>query len=229
MQHYLIALFLTAQGANAAANTATPQPGWFTQHAAEVQAVAAVLQFLTAVAVVWLTYQLVRITGRYADLTRDSLVVATAQFEREYLPNWHLLLKRQENDGTLRLLIKNLSKSSVVVTNVSVRCETPELGVSHLLEIDLPLESLEANFTPDLTAQVNEAVRPQVLDRAWNGTLGVRLVFELAGAAEARPTEWFGFRVAVRDDRVIEAKRKRAAFVDVQEGAANRNDGERRQ
>ena len=177
------------------------------QHSAEIQAAAAIVQAISALVIVGLTIWLARSTGTYAGLTRDSLEVSKNQFDREWLPHWHLALQNVEK-GVTRLEVFNLSKNSSHVTHLSVRVEA-EPHIIKQFDLDLPMlgqhrEHVESN----IAAHILETVRPLALEGAWQGVLEIAVVFLLAHTDEPRPSKWFPYRVAVRNGQITELRPK---------------------
>jgi hypothetical protein len=179
----------------------------FSQHSAEIQVAAAIVQAISALVIVGLTVCLARSTGIYARLTKDSLEVARRQFEREWLPHWHLAMQNVER-GVTRLQVFNLSKNSSHVTHLRVRVETEPHSVKQF-DLDLPMlgqhrEQVESN----ISAYILETVRPLALEGAWQGVLEIAVVFLLAHTDEPRPSKWFPYRIAVRNGEITELRSK---------------------
>jgi hypothetical protein len=179
----------------------------FSQHSTEIQAVAAIVQAISAGVIVWLTIRPTRSTETYSGLTRDSLEVSKKQFDREWLPHWHLAMQNVER-GVTRLKVLNLSKNSSHVTHLRIRVEAEPHSVKQF-DLDLPIlgqhsEQVESN----IAAHIVETVRPLALEGAWQGVLEIAVVFLLAHTDEPRPSKWFPYRVAVRDGQITELRPK---------------------
>lgn len=175
----------------------------FSQHAPEIQTAAAIVQAISAGIIVWLTIRLARSTETYAGLTRDSLNVAREQFEREWLPYWHLLLTHDTVDmnDEIRLAVTNLSRNSARVTHLFMRIET-EPGSLKQWVLDMPLPGLERESF-NATEHLRETIQPNIMGGSWQGVVEVRVAFVVAGADAPRPSSWFPFKIAVTNDKIV--------------------------
>ena len=162
-----------------------------------VQYWPAIVQALSAAIVAYLTFRLVRATDLYATITRQSLALAAKQYEQELLPNWHISFAPAE-PGVAKLIIFNLSKSSVRVTHLFVRVESENESEVRRFPLDLGMPSGYRQTTEDVAEYILEAVKPYVVNGEWNGILEIGVVFLLAGSTEPRPSARFQFRTAVR-------------------------------
>jgi hypothetical protein len=139
-----------------------------------------------------LSLVLARATLRYAETTERSLALAREEFEREWSPELHIKLER--TSGTeARIVVTNLAKISVLLQMVQFRKSA--MGV------------------PSLRYFLNE---PLVGGMTWSEDAGKRLLsctgedFQGSVAASVTfyasgrlfRTDWFRFRVEVRDARI---------------------------
>jgi hypothetical protein len=168
----------------------------------------AIVQALSAVAVVYLTYRLVSATDTYARLTREGLALSNAQFERELLPNWHISFVASPPGGLAHLKIFNLSRSSARVTHLFMRADSEDESESRRFPLDLGMPSGLRETTDDIARCILETVNQYLVNGDWSGVLEIGVVFIPAGATEPRPSAKFQFRVAVRDGSFREASPK---------------------
>ena len=181
---------------------------WFNQHAPEIQTAAAIAQALSAGVIVCLTIWLAHSTNTYAGLTRESLDLSKKQFDREWLPYWHLSLVQDTLDmaNETHLRVANLSRNSARVTHLFIRAESEPRSLKQW-DFDLPLAGLEKESTY-VTRYLLETIQPRVTGGPWRGVVVVAIGFVVAGTDEPRPSSWFPFKITVQDGKVIEVKPK---------------------
>src|SRR5579859_6299299 len=157
------------------------------QHATLVLALAGIIQALTAGLVVYLTARLARATDDYARHTRAALdhaqnqfelaktqfELTKTQFEREWLPQLHISVQLQE--PATELVIRNLSKNSVLVTHLILG--TDEADDDQSFTLDLPIEGIGRSTTGDITPDVRHTLERYVRNNVWAGLLRIRLAF----------------------------------------------------
>lgn len=154
-------------------------------------------QFLVGVAIVYLTYRLVRATDLYARLTRESL-------DREWRPYLHLAVRLDEQ--TIRLRIFNLSKNSVVVTHLFLQIDKEQ--EIKKFNLDLPIPGSQPQESEDVTGHIVDAVRLHMTTGAWDGHLWLSAGFLLSGADEPRLSQPpVRYHMVVRDGHVAQATR----------------------
>jgi len=175
----------------------------FSQSVPGLQTVVSVVQAISAIAIVCLTIWLARSTNTYAGLTRESLEVARRQFEREWLPYWHLSLDLDTLDmrNEVRLHIRNLSRNSARVTHLFLRVES-DIGSERHWPFDSAFAGLESHILT-VTLPVQQILEDKLLGGSWQGGVEVAVGFVVAGTDEPRPSAWFPFNVAVRDSLII--------------------------
>jgi hypothetical protein len=174
-----------------------------------VQQWPAIVQAVSALAVAYLTYRLVRATDLYALITREALALSTKQYEQELLPNWHISFATSAPlPGVAQLNIFNLSKSATRVTHLFIRTASEDEPEARRFPLDLGMPSGHRETTRDVAPHILETIRPYLVNNDWNGILEIGVVFLLAGSAEPRPSARFEFRAAVRNGQFIEATPK---------------------
>ena len=187
-------------------------------------AIAAIVQSVTAIIIVILTWRLVhqttnyvQTTNRYADITRDTLEINTrqlalneAQVRRELAPSWHVALLNVEAEDRASLRIFNLSKSAARVLYFLLTIES-EPTSTRQFELDLPLPAGESQETRFISQGILETLRPWMDfgGKSWKGVLEVRLIFSLAGSVEPLPlSPPFRFRMEIRNGHIVGVKPK---------------------
>jgi hypothetical protein len=167
----------------------------------------AIIQALSAIAIVYLTYRLASSTDTYARLTGELVAVTRRQLEREFLPNWHISFAPIEN-GMVRLKIFNLSRASARITHLFIRVQSEDETEPRRFPLDLGMPSEHEITTRDISQDIVEAVNPYFVNGDWNGILEIGVVFLLATSPEPRPTERFQFRAAARNRQLTEVTPK---------------------
>jgi hypothetical protein len=173
-----------------------------------LQTAAAIIQAVSAVAIVILTIRLARATNKYAELTHDSLELARKQFEREWLPYWHIRLSLDTLDMAyaLRLHVRNMSKNSARVTHLLLQREMqPQSRAQWPLDLALAQFEWQAH---NVSTPVDAMIQSEVVGGEWHGVIEAAVAFVVAGTKEPRPSEWFPFKIAVQSGRVIDVKPK---------------------
>ena len=167
----------------------------------------AIIQALSALAIVYLTYRLASSTDTYARLTGELVAVTSRQLEREFLPNWHISFLPIEN-GVVRLKIFNLSRASARIIYLTIKVHSEDETQPRRFSLDLGMPSEHEIISRDISQDIVEAVSPYVVNGEWRGILEIGLEFLLATSLEPRPSEKFQFRAAVRNRQLVEATPK---------------------
>lgn len=136
---------------------------------------------------------LARATLRYVEATDKGLALAREEFEREWSPELHIKMERV-SPAEARVVVTNLAKISVLLQMLQIR----------KLSMAVPSERIYLNH-------------PLVGGLSWSMDMGRRLAAsageEFAGELAASMTfyasgrmfrtDWFRFRVQVREGRII--------------------------
>lgn len=171
---------------------------WLNQHAAGIQAVAAMGIFFLTVVLVWATW-------KYASLTKEALRLSRKQFEQEWRPDLHVEVRRFSGDN-VSARITNLAKSAVLLKSVLLRVEfgTESPGRAFSMHVPLPVgESKDFNIYYDLVKYLTEngLIPPTSRkDQTWKGLMQVAVRFYTFG--ELGQTEWVEFRIVMRNGEV---------------------------
>lgn len=166
-------------------------PSW-SQLSGPMSVVLAYVPLAATIVTTILSLVLARATLRSAETTERTLALAREEFEREWSPELHIKLERT-SPSEARIVVTNLAKISVLLQMVQFRKSA--MGV------------------PSLRYFLNE---PLVGGMTWSEEAGKRLLsctgedFQGSVAASVTfyasgrlfRTDWFRFRVEVRDGRI---------------------------
>lgn len=180
---------------------------WASEHSTLIQAGAAIIQAVAAGLIAYLTWRLAQSTHNYATLTRQSLELTRTQFEREWQPNLHLTLFREELAVKLRVV--NLSRNAVVVTRLFIQIDGNEERTE--FDLDIPLQGLAQRESGDLNGQIWQAVLPYVQEYAWSGVLKLSVGFLMAGISS--PSNPVFYHASMHNGRVTELNARRSPIV----------------
>ncbi len=139
-----------------------------------------------------LSLVLARATLRYAETTERTLALAREEFEREWSPELHIKLEKG-SAAEARIVVTNLAKISVLMQMVQFR--KAAMGVPSLRWF------LNDPLVGGMTWK--EDVGKRLLSctgEDFQGSLAVSVTFYASGRLFR--TDWFRFRVEVRDGRL---------------------------
>jgi len=181
-----------------------------------VQAIAAIAQVVTAILIVRLTHRLVRATDTYAGWTKALVDLTAKQYADESIPMWHLSLP-QGPEGTVSLIVFNLSRNSARVTHLLIRVESED-DEPRKFVLDLGMPSGWKENTGDVSPYILQTLQPYIANGEWAGVIRIEIAFHVGDSSVPIPSAPFRFRVTVRDGRltsvtpklspVIEARRE---------------------
>ena len=166
---------------------------WLSQLSAPVSWIVAYVPLIATIVTTVLSIILARATLRYAEASDRSLALAREEFDRQWSPELHLKLEKNDS-GEATIVVTNLARISVLLQMVQLR----KLSMA----------------VPSLRFFLNE---PLVGGMTWTDDLGKRFVactgedFEGQIAASVTfyasgrmfRTDWFRFQVQVRRREVV--------------------------
>jgi len=165
---------------------------WLNQHSILTLLIAYIPLIGTVVTTV-LSLVLARATLRYAEASDKSLALAREEFEREWSPELHLKLE-QTSSREARLVVTNLARISVLLQMVQLRkltLATPSLRYF----LNDPLVG-GSTWTDDLGKRFLECTGEN-----FHGVIAASVTFYASGRMFR--TDWFRFRVEVKDGRIV--------------------------
>jgi hypothetical protein len=175
-------------------------------HGVAVQGIAAMVQAAAAAVTVFVTGWLVSITRRYAQTTqdvlkvgRDQLELYREQFEREWKPNLHVRVIKE--DGGAELEVTNLGRMTVVVTRLYVNFAGRTDGkFDHSIPRPFPLAA-GARDTVAIRFRLEGMMKKLKIGHKLDiveGTVAperipVQIRFEYSALGATHLTDWFSF------------------------------------
>ncbi len=136
---------------------------------------------------------LARATLRYVEATDKGLALAREEFEREWSPELHIKLERV-SPAEARVVVTNLAKISVLLQMLQIR----------KLSMAVPSERIYLNdplvgglsWSMDMGRRLAASAGEE-----FEGELAASITFYASGRMFR--TDWFRFRVQVREGRII--------------------------
>ena len=165
---------------------------WFNQHGILALLIAYIPLIATVVTTI-LSLVLARATLRYAEATDKSLALAREEFEREWSPELHIKLERTSPHDT-KLVVTNLARISVLLQMVQLRKLAMAVPSSRYF-LNEPLVG-GTSWTDDLGKRFLECTGEN-----FHGVIAASVTFYASGRMFR--TDWFRFKVEVKDGRVL--------------------------
>lgn len=165
---------------------------WFNQHSILTLLIAYIPLIGTVLTTV-LSLVLARATLRYAEASDKSLALAREEFEREWSPELHLKLE-QVSAREAKLVVTNLARISVLLQMVQLRKLSMAVpAVRYFLNDPLVGGS---TWTDELGKRFLTCTGEN-----YDGVVAASVTFYASGRMFR--TDWFRFRVAVSDGRIL--------------------------
>jgi hypothetical protein len=165
---------------------------WFNQHSILTLLIAYIPLIGTVLTTV-LSLVLARATLRYAEASDKSLALAREEFEREWSPELHLKLE-QVSPREAKLVVTNLARISVLLQMVQLRKLSMAVpAVRYFLNDPLVGGS---TWTDELGKRFLTCTGEN-----YDGVVAASVTFYASGRMFR--TDWFRFRVAVSDGRIL--------------------------
>jgi hypothetical protein len=166
---------------------------WFNQHAVSFTLIVAYVPLIATIVTTVVSLVLVRATLRYTASSDRSLALAREQFEREWAPELHLKLERLPS-GEAKIMATNLAKISVLMQMMQLR------------RLSMAVPSLRCFLNEPL---VGGSTWSEDLGRRfctctgedYDGQVAASITFYAAGRMYR--TDWFRFKVEVREGKVL--------------------------
>ena len=135
---------------------------------------------------------LARATLRYVEATDKGLALAREEFEREWSPELHLKLERVSSSES-RIVVTNLAKISVLLQMLQIKKISQAVPSDRIFLNDPLIGGL--SWTQDLTKRLLNAIGDE-----YEGEVAASMTFYASGRKFR--TDWFRFRLQVRDGRI---------------------------
>lgn len=191
---------------------------WISLNSVPFTALVSYIPVLATVITCFFSVVLARATLRYVEATDRGLALAREEFEREWSPELHIKLERV-SAGEARFVVTNLAKISVLLQMLQLRRLTHAVPGDRWFLNDPLVGGM--SWKEDTTKRLLTCTGGE-----FQGEVGASMTFYASGRMYR--TDWFRFRVEIRDDRImrIEPSNIPARRVRVLE---NRKGPERRQ
>lgn len=158
-----------------------------------VSALMAYIPVIATVVTSLFSIVLARATLRYVEATDKGLALAREEFEREWSPELHIKLERI-SPGEARIVVTNLAKISVLLQMIQLRRLTHAMPAERWFLNDPLVGGLSWNEDAGKRLFV-------CTGDDFQGEVALSLTFYASGRMFR--TDWFRFRVELRDRRIL--------------------------
>jgi hypothetical protein len=157
-----------------------------------VSALMAYVPVIATVVTSFFSIVLARATLRYVEATDKGLALAREEFQREWSPELHIKLERI-SPGEAQIVVTNLAKISVLLQMIQLRRLTHAMPAERWFLNDPLVGGL--SWKEDATKRLFACTGED-----FQGEVALSMTFYASGRMFR--TDWFRFRVEVRDRRI---------------------------
>lgn len=166
---------------------------WITSFAIPLSTLVSYVPVLATVITCFFSVVLARATLRYVEATDRGLALAREEFEREWSPELHIKLERV-SPTEARFVVTNLAKLSVLLQMIQLRRLTHAVPSDRWFLNDPLVGGM--SWREDTSKRLLACTSGE-----FQGEVAASLTFYASGRMYR--TDWFRFRVEVRDDRFV--------------------------
>lgn len=166
---------------------------WISLNAIPFTTLISYIPVLATVITCFFSVVLARATLRYVEATDRGLALAREEFEREWSPELHIKLERV-SPGEARFVVTNLAKISVLLQMIQLRRLTHAVPGDRWFLNDPLVGGM--SWKEDTTKRLLTCTSGE-----FQGEVAVSMTFYASGRMYR--TDWFRFRVEIREDRIV--------------------------
>jgi hypothetical protein len=166
---------------------------WISLDAIPFSTLVSYVPVLATVITCFFSVVLARATLRYVEATDRGLALAREEFEREWSPELHIKLERV-GPSEARFVVTNLAKISVLLQMIQLRRLTHAVPADRWFLNDPLVGGM--SWKEDTTKRLLTCTTGE-----FQGDVAASMTFYASGRMYR--TDWFRFRVEIRDERIV--------------------------